>query len=132
MNPGKLIHVSCAIIEKEGLVLVTRRGPQMSHPGKWEFPGGKLNSGETPEQCLVREIQEELALGIEITRQLRPSTHDYPNLSVTLYPFICTITGGEILLHEHSAFAWLTPSQLATLDWAEADIPVLHHYLAQR
>lgn len=132
MTLRKLIHVSCAIIEKDGLVLAARRSPRMSHPNKWEFPGGKLNPGESPEAALIREIAEELAITITPHRQLETSTHHYENVSVTLYPFVCVLDFGEIQLHEHSEIIWLPAAKLHALDWAEADIPVLEAYLNQR
>jgi 8-oxo-dGTP diphosphatase len=100
----------------------------MSMPLKWEFPGGKINKGETPEECLVREVREELGVDIHVDGPLRPATHHYPGLTVTLYPFVCTIVSGDIILHEHAACVWLLPAELAGLDWAEADWPVLKAY----
>jgi 8-oxo-dGTP diphosphatase len=125
------LQVSCAIIERAGLVLAAQRSQSMSHPGKWEFPGGKIIPGESPAACLRREIREELGLEVETGLQLPPSTHRYPALTVTLHPFVCTITAGKPFLHEHAAITWLPPAELASLDWAEADLPVLAAYLAQ-
>jgi 8-oxo-dGTP diphosphatase len=102
----------------------------MSQPLKWEFPGGKIDPGETPEACLIREILEEMGIRIRVGESLPSSTHQYPALRVTLYPFICSIESGEIILHEHSAINWLPPSELHTLDWAEADLPVIAAYLS--
>ena len=101
----------------------------MKLPLKWEFPGGKIEQGESPEQCLRRELVEELSLNIEVRHNLAPTTYHYPTFSVTLYPFICTIKSGEINLREHAALAWLSPLKLPELDWAEADRPVLDAYL---
>lgn len=126
----KHIHVTCAIIERDGYVLAAQRSAQMSLPLKWEFPGGKIDQGESPEECLRREIAEEMNIEVEIGSGLPPSTHNYPAFSITLYPFVCSIENGEITLAEHSAIAWLVPEQLDTLDWAEADIPVVKTYLA--
>jgi len=103
----------------------------MSMPLKWEFPGGKINTGETPAECLFREIIEELGVAIAVKGPLQPATHEYPSVTVTLYPFICSIAHGEIILHEHMAMTWLPPGELAGLDWAEADIAVLSAYLRQ-
>lgn len=127
----KHLHVTCAIIERDGLVLAAQRSAQMSLPLKWEFPGGKIDQGESPEECLRREIAEEMNIQVEIDCSLSPSTHNYPAFSITLYPFVCSIENGEIALAEHSAIAWLLPGQLYTLDWAEADIPVVKTYLAR-
>lgn len=124
----KHLHVTCAIVEFEGLVLAAQRSAAMSLPFKWEFPGGKIRDGESPEECLYREIDEELSVKIAISKILPPTTHAYQSYSVTLYPFICFITGGRMKLHEHAAVIWLPPEKLAALDWAEADLPVLASY----
>jgi 8-oxo-dGTP diphosphatase len=124
----KHIHVTCAIIERDGKVLSTQRSETMSLPLKWEFPGGKNHDGERPEECLKRELREELELEVAVGRRLSPVTHQYPTFKITLYPFICKITSGVMKLHEHKAYTWLTPEKLHELDWAEADIPVLHQY----
>jgi 8-oxo-dGTP diphosphatase len=135
MPPAHLqrhIHVACAIIEQGGLVLAARRGEAMSMPLSWEFPGGKIEAGETPRQCLRRELMEELGIAISVGAALEPVTHDYPSFTVTLYPFVCAMEGGEITLHEHAAIAWLAPEALPSLQWAEADGPILENYLGQR
>jgi len=127
----KHIHVTCAIIERDGLVLAARRSAMMSMPHKWELPGGKIDPGESPEQCLRREILEELGIRIVIGGSLPAVTHDYPTFRITLHPFVAAVETGEIVLHEHAAMAWLPPARLHTLDWAEADVPVIRSYLDQ-
>ena len=121
-------HVACAIIEQGGKVLATQRSAGMSLPLKWEFPGGKIKDGETAAECLVRECREELGVEIVVVQSLSPTTHHYPVFTVTLYPFRCRIASGTITLHEHAALAWLPPADLQTLDWAEADLPVIEEY----
>jgi 8-oxo-dGTP diphosphatase len=125
------IHVTCAIIEQNGRVLAAQRSATMSLPLKWEFPGGKIRVAESPEECLRREIAEELDVEIAVRKFLSTSTHAYPTVMVTLYPFICTIVAGEIKLQEHAAATWLPPEKLHQLDWAEADLPVLAAYCQQ-
>jgi 8-oxo-dGTP diphosphatase len=125
----KPIRVACAIIESEGRVLATQRSAAMSLPLKWEFPGGKIKTGETPEECLKREVREELGVEIDVVRALSTTTHSYSTFTVTLYPFICALTEGEITLHEHAASVWLLPGKMHALDWAEADWPVLDEYI---
>ena len=127
-NPKKHIHVACALIERNGLVLAAQRSADMNLPLKWEFPGGKLEQGESAEECLQRELVEEMGVTITVGRSLPQHTHSYDTFTVTLYPFICTLASGTITLHEHVAIAWLPPEQLHTLDWAEADWPVLEDY----
>lgn len=103
----------------------------MSMPLKWEFPGGKIDSGESAEDCLRRELVEELGVTINVGHALPPHTHQYKTFSVTLYPFACNIISGDITLHEHSAMVWLPMEDLNALDWAEADLPVIEEYQRQ-
>jgi len=124
------IHVTCGIIESNGKVLAAQRARWMRIPLKWEFPGGKIEPGETPEACLIREVMEELGIAVTIAYSLPPTTHDYPSLRVTLYPFVCRHVAGIPINHEHEAIIWLPPDRMMTLDWAEADIPVVRTYVA--
>jgi mutator protein MutT len=126
--PKKHVHVACALIERNGLVLAAQRSAVMSLPLKWEFPGGKLEANESAEECLQRELVEEMGVTITVGRPLPLHTHSYDTFTVTLYPFICTIASDTISLHEHAAIAWLPPHELHTLDWLEADRPVLEAY----
>lgn len=123
------ISVACAIIERGGLVLAAQRSETMSMPLKWEFPGGKIHEGESPEACLVRELLEELDIRVVVRYALKPVTWDYGSFSVALHPFVCEIAAGDITLHEHKAIKWLTSAELPSLDWAEADFPVISEYL---
>ena len=122
------VHVACAIIERDGLVLSALRSASMNLPLKWEFPGGKIEPGEELEECLRRELVEEMGVGIKVGRPLTPATHEYPSFTVTLYPFVCSIISGEITLFEHSAISWLTPARMHELDWADADLPIIAEY----
>ncbi len=122
------INVSCAIIEKDGMILAAQRGEAMSMPLKWEFPGGKMEANESAATCLEREIREELGVEIRIVAPLPPSKWSYPDFTITLYPFVCQINGGKLRLTEHRAICWISPEKLPSLDWAEADVPVLKDY----
>jgi 8-oxo-dGTP diphosphatase len=124
------IEVSCAIIEKDGLVLAAQRSESMSLPLKWEFPGGKLLPQETAADCLIREIKEELGIDVTILSTLSPSDWHYPGFAITLYPFVCNFSVGSISLSEHKRIAWVRPEELLGFDWAEADVPVVQSYLA--
>lgn len=125
----KKLDVSCAIIERDGLVLAAQRSESMSLPLKWEFPGGKLDPHENAADCLVREIKEELGVDIKILSSLPPSDWQYSAFFITLYPFVCSLRPGKISLAEHKCISWVKPADLLTLDWAEADIPVVQNYL---
>ena len=124
------LHVACAIIEQEGRVLAAQRSATMTLPLKWEFPGGKIEAGESPEECLIRELMEELGVTVLVGAALPPATHGYPDFTVTLYPFTCRLAAGVITLHEHHALTWIEPRRLPELDWAAADLPVISAYLA--
>ena len=125
------LQVACAIIERGGLVLATQRSAAMSLPLKWEFPGGKIRQGESPAGCLRRELLEELGIEAPVIEALAPSTHRYASFTVTLHPFRCGEPSGPITLHEHAALAWVAPGDLPSLDWAEADLPVIAAYRAR-
>jgi 8-oxo-dGTP diphosphatase len=120
-----LTEVSCAVIMDGDRVLVTQRSEHMPHPLKWEFPGGKLQPGETPEGCIIREIREELGVEISVLQLLPSVRHRYPDLNIKLIPFVCSITKGEIDLSEHRSFSWISRSELDQIDWLEADIGVV-------
>lgn len=122
------IRVACAIIERDGLVLAARRSRSMRMPLRWEFPGGKIEPPESPEACLHRELLEEMGLRIAVKRAMPPSTHAYPDFTVTLYPFVCGILCGEMTLNEHCSVAWLKPEELPALDWVEADRTMIEMY----
>ena len=100
----------------------------MNLPLKWEFPGGKIETGEGREECLKRELVEEMGVQIAVGAALTPTTHHYPTCTVTLYPYLCSIISGEITLYEHSAVSWLPASRMHELDWADADLPIIAEY----
>lgn len=128
-NNENSVEVTCAIIEGNGHVLAAQRGARMRMPFKWEFPGGKIDPGETAEECIIREIREELGIDIRIKAMLPPSGHSYPDFHIRLHPFICQITHGAVVLTEHHAVRWTAHDQLLALDWAEADIAVVKSYI---
>ena len=126
----RILRVTCAIILNDDRVLVTQRGEQMKMPLKWEFPGGKVESGEDDEACLRRELKEELNISIEILNRLPEQRFQYPEFDITLVPFVVRFAEGEILLLEHKTYRWLRRDDLTALDWAEADVPVLMEFLS--
>jgi len=116
-----MIEVCCALIVKDYKLLAVQRGPESSHPWLWEFPGGKIQSGETPEQCIIREIEEELKVGIEIIQSMRTVDFDYGNKQIRLIPFVCRISSGEIRLTEHIDQQWFGFDAWEMIDWSGAD-----------
>ena len=125
-----MIEVTCAIIERAGMVLVVKRAPGMHLEGFWEFPGGKLLEGETARACIMREISEELSLEVEPGARLAETEHEYPEHAIRLLPFVCAVTGGEVELAEHSEMRWLWPEDLAYIELAPADKFVARTYLS--
>ena len=122
---ARQIRVVGAVVVKEGLVLCAQRGVDGSLPGLWEFPGGKIEPGETPAEALAREISEELGCVVEVDAEITTTTHEYDFGVVTLTTFYCTLVAGLPEASEHAAIAWLDPSDLKTLPWAPADIPAV-------
>lgn len=127
---SKTIKVTCAIIERSGRILIAQRNENMNMALKWEFPGGKLEANETPEDCIVREIKEELGIDIKIKQGLKPNTHKYEANAIELIPYVCEIVSGELIINEHKRIMWKYPEELKDIDWAEADIPIYNQYLA--
>ena len=101
-------------------VFATQRGYGDYKDG-WEFPGGKLETGESPEECIVREIQEELATEIKAEKILDVIDYDYPDFHLTMHCILCTVVSGELKLLEHEAAKWLTKETLRSVDWLPAD-----------
>lgn len=126
----EVVLVTCGLLIKDGKVLCAQRSESMHLSGLWEFPGGKIEEGESPESCLVRELKEELAISVKVVFPLRPNQHAYSEKKVIrLIPFVCTWESGEISLIEHREVKWLPKEDLKTLDWAPADIPIVDELL---
>lgn len=126
----KCIQVACAIVLEEDRVFVAQRSEFMNLPLKWEFPGGKVEKYESPEACLKREIKEELNLEVEIVQTFPSNFHSYSSgKEIELIPFLCRFLGGDLVLKEHKNYVWMEVDKLHSLDWAEADIPILHAFL---
>lgn len=118
----KQINVVGAVIVKDGQILCAQRGPNGSLPNMWEFPGGKVEPGESPRQALDREIFEELKCRITIGDEITTTTHEYDFGIVRLTTFECALVNGMPELTEHAEVKWLLPAHLSHLDWAPADI----------
>ena len=120
----KRIEVVAAIIRKDGKIFATQRG-YGDFKDWWEFPGGKIESGESPEQALVREIREELSTDIIIEKLLRTVEYDYPKFHLTLHCYLCTLASDSLHLNEHEAARWLAKDDIYTVKWLPADEEVL-------
>ena len=116
----KTIEVVAAIIIKDGQVFATQRG-YGEFQGWWEFPGGKMEAGESPQEALKREIREELDAEIEVKELLETVEWDYPNFHLTMHCFICSLLSDSLHLNEHEAAAWLTCETLRSVKWLPAD-----------
>ncbi len=124
----KTVNVVAAVIEKDGKVFATQRGYGEFKDG-WEFPGGKIEPGETPEQALKREISEELDAEIAVGPLLVTVEYDYPAFHLSMRCFLCSLTSEHLVLKEHEAAQWLTPKQLSSVNWLPADVIAADAYL---
>ena len=116
----KTIKVAAAIIIHDNQIFATQRGYGEFKDG-WEFPGGKIEEGETPQEALAREIKEELDTEIEVKDFLETVEYDYPEFHLSMDCFFCTIKSDELVLKEHEAAKWLTAETLDSVDWLPAD-----------
>ena len=119
--------VAAVIADGAGRVLVAQR-PAHKHLGlQWEFPGGKIEPGESPEAALTRELREELGVEVEIVRTQPAFDHDYGDVVIAMVPFVCRLAPGSAApqAHEHVALRWVSAAELATLDLAAADLPIV-------
>jgi 8-oxo-dGTP diphosphatase len=125
-----MIIVTCAIIRNEdNEILIVQRGENTDHPFKWEFPGGKINAGESEEECIIREIKEELSIDIVICSRMENVDYDYGIKQISLIPFVCDTLDDLPVLSEHLDFKWLASSGLMEVNFSEADVIVAHNYL---
>ncbi|MCI1768759.1 MAG: (deoxy)nucleoside triphosphate pyrophosphohydrolase [Mageeibacillus sp.] len=120
----KTVKVVAAIIQDGDKIFATQRGYGEFKDG-WEFPGGKIEQGETPQQALKREIEEELDTEITVGNLLTVVEYDYPKFHLSMQCFLCTITSGKLTLKEHEAAKWLTRDQLDSVAWLPADVKVM-------
>lgn len=120
----KQIEVVAAIIEREKQIFATQRGYGLWKDW-WEFPGGKMEKGEDPEEALLREIREELATEIQVGERLCTVDYDYPEFHLTMYCYLCSVVNGNITLLEHEDARWLSQKDLYSVEWLPADKEVL-------
>lgn len=126
----KHIEVVCAIIKnKDGKYFCCKRGPGRSLEGFWEFPGGKVESHETHEETIIREIKEELSSLVQPLKYIGLSNHEYNDLaspfSITMYAYVCNLIDGDLKLSEHTEKRWCTIEEMKEMNFAPADIPLL-------
>ena len=120
----KIIRVVAAVIRDGDRVFATQRG-YGDYKGGWEFPGGKIEAGETPQQALVREIEEELDTEIEVGERIDTIEYDYPSFHLSMDCFWCTIRSGHLVLKEAEDARWLTKETLGSVDWLPADRTII-------
>ena len=121
-----------AIIIKDEKILCAQRGNAKALASLWEFPGGKIEEGETPREALERELVEELRIEVAVAKtDFEQTSYEYDFGQVNLTTFLCTLTNGTPQLTEHKAIQWLKPSELASLEWAPADIPAVEKLMKQ-
>ena len=130
-NQKKKVEVVAAVIIHNQKILCVQRGENKYDyiSKKFEFPGGKIEAGETKEQTIKREIKEELHMEISTGDELVTVEHEYPDFYLTMYSFICTCNDPTVKLTEHIDFKWLETSELEGLDWAAADVPIVEQLI---
>lgn len=124
MNDEKTIYVVAAIIHRRNEIFATQRG-YGNYKDWWEFPGGKIEPGETPEEALVREIKEELAIDITVDKYITTVEYDYPEFHLVMDCFWCSIKNGELKLLEHEDARWMPLDDLKQVNWLPADVEVI-------
>ena len=122
---AKKIEVVGAVLINEDRVFAAKRGPGKSMAGYWEFPGGKVEADETPEEALARELREELKIDVTVGEFIVTATHEAGTAVIELSTYLCTIIEGVPVLTEHEEFRWLPVSELSDVEWAPADIPTV-------
>ena len=128
----KTVRVVGAVIENaQQEILCALRSENMSLPNVWEFPGGKIEEGEQPEETIIREINEELGCSIKVEELIEEVTYSYPHINVNLLTYKARIVAGAPQAKEHAQLKWMPIQELNGLDWAPADIPTVKKLLAQ-
>lgn len=121
---GNVREVTAAIIRKNGRILIARRAAGENMAGGWEFPGGKIEEGETPEECLKRELYEEFGISADIGRFFCESIYEYPKGTIRLLAYFVDIVRGELSLRVHDQIAWVSAGELRSYTLLPADIPI--------
>lgn len=116
----KKINVVAAVIKSNNMIFATQRG-YGEYKDWWEFPGGKIEEGETPQEALSREIKEELNIEIKVGELVDIVEYDYPDFHLSMQCFLCTVKSGDLVLKEHEAAKWLAKDELESVNWLPAD-----------
>lgn len=120
----KTVNVVAAVIKRGDMIFATQRG-YGDLKGGWEFPGGKIEEGESPEAALVREIKEELDTEISVDKFLHIIEYDYPSFHLSMRCYLCSVVSGDLNLKEHEAARWLTKETLNSVEWLPADVELI-------
>ena len=129
----KHIEVVAGVIEHDGKILCMERdqGKYDYVSFKWEFPGGKIEAGETKEEALKRELREEMEMSVDIVGHFLDVYHEYPDFTMNMYSFKCVAKRKDFKMNVHHDFKWLDKAELNTLDWAPADIPIVEKIIKE-
>ncbi len=125
-----MIDVTAAILVKDGKVLIAKRKPDDKLPHKWEFPGGKVESGESAQECLKREMQEEFGIEVQVAELLGESVYHYQHGSIRLLAYRAKWQGGDLALKDHADYAWVQCDQLEGFDFTPADLPFVRKLIS--
>ncbi|MBP2653653.1 MAG: mutator MutT protein [Firmicutes bacterium] len=119
-----ILKVTAAIIMKHGKVFIAQKGPLDKRANQWEFPGGKIDPGETPEECLIRELQEEFEIGIKVDRFFTENLYTHSNGKILVMAYFCSWISGKINPTEHVEYHWVFPYELDKYDFVTSDLPI--------
>jgi len=124
-----MVHVTAGIIRQGERILIARRRPGLRMAGLWEFPGGTIEAGETPEECLRRELSEELGIHVRVGRCVGQTEHDYPRGRICLHFYEVEHLEGDVSLRDHDRFAWVASGELGAYTFAPADVPFVQRLM---
>ena len=132
MTVKTILVVACALVDADGRVLLAQRPEGKTMAGLWEFPGGKVEAGELPEQCLIRELKEELSITVRepCLAPLTFASHSYPDFHLLMPLFVCRRWEGTVTALEGQQLAWVKPNRLRDYDMPPADVPLVSHLMA--
>ena len=128
VKSSNIVRVTAAILEKDGRILIAKRkaGDDL-FAGLWEFPGGKIEEGESPEECMARELKEELDIEVEVGMLIKSNKHKYPNGIFELLAYKVKHISGKIILNDHDEIKWVTIDEMSNYKFPPADIPIIHY-----